>query len=82
MIKRLWKWLTEKEYRIASTDDLYYRAESRSKIFPIWIDVPGTVSRSPSDAGRYLKVIIRANRYPKYKQYLGSEDAIMRSKDE
>lgn len=82
MIKQLWRWLTEKEYRIASTDDLYYRAESRSKIFPIWLYVPGTLSRSPSDAEAALKATIRANRYKKYKQYLGREDAIMRSKDE
>lgn len=82
MIKRLWKWLTEKEYRIVGTGNTYYEAQYRSKIFPNWICVPGTLSGSPSGAEIELKAIFRANKYPKYKQYLGREDAIMSNKDE
>lgn len=79
MIKRLWRWLTEKEYRIVNIGAFSYEAQYRSRIFPIWLYVPGTLSSSPSDTEIDLRTTIRAK---KYKGYLGREDTIMGNNNE
>ena len=82
MIKRLWRWLTEKEYRITDTWNFYYGAESRCKILPFWCYVRGTMGKTPLEAESNLRLLLRNERFPKYKQYLGSEDAIIENKNE